>query len=193
MFVGIFAALVIIVLLVVWLGGHSDRMKKRADGGDPAAQYSIGTGHLTGNGLPKDHGLAYRYLKMAADQNHPAAAIFCGALLWLGLADDGSSYKTGPSDREYHRIKRSREYYQLAFINGIAEIDRFVMNFSGLDAPLGLREFRHRLANRAESGQAWAMELILEEIPDNMRKDQIVRNSIDVSALDQSARKRLGL
>lgn len=62
-------------------------IKKHAEGGDPDAQYLLGVLYATGEGLPKDHQRAKRWLRLAAEQGDPRAQNCLGLLFdptWFG-------------------------------------------------------------------------------------------------------------
>lgn len=60
----------------------------RAKHGDARAQYLVGWDYHHGNNLPRDYGLARRYLEMAAQQDHPRALYYLGLCYLYGWLDE---------------------------------------------------------------------------------------------------------
>jgi len=62
------------------LGG----MRKLAEQGDPAAQFSVGARYATGEDVPQDYAEAVRWFSMAAEQGHVVSQATLGAYYWAG-------------------------------------------------------------------------------------------------------------
>jgi len=59
-------------------------MRKLAEQGDPAAQFSVGARYATGEDVPQDYAEAVRWFTMAAEQGHVVSEATLGAYYWAG-------------------------------------------------------------------------------------------------------------
>ncbi len=59
-------------------------MRKLAEQGDPAAQFSVGARYATGEDVPQDYTEAVRWFSMAAEQGHVVSQATLGAYYWAG-------------------------------------------------------------------------------------------------------------
>ncbi len=59
-------------------------MRKLAEQGDPAAQFSVGARYATGDDVPQDYTEAVRWFTMAAEQGHVVSQATLGAYYWAG-------------------------------------------------------------------------------------------------------------
>ena len=59
-------------------------MRKRAEQGDPDAQWNLGASYRNGEGVKQDDVEAFRWYQRAADQGHVAAQSTLGASYWAG-------------------------------------------------------------------------------------------------------------
>jgi putative methionine-R-sulfoxide reductase with GAF domain len=59
-------------------------MRKLAEQGDPAAQFSVGARYATGEDVPQDYAEAVRWFSMAAEQGHVVSQATLGAYYWAG-------------------------------------------------------------------------------------------------------------
>src|SRR5271167_2068525 len=59
-------------------------MRKLAEQGDPAAQFSVGAHYATGEDVPQDYAEAVRWFSMAAEQGHVVSQATLGAYYWAG-------------------------------------------------------------------------------------------------------------
>src|SRR5690242_20135668 len=59
--------------------------RRLADQGNAAAQHSLGIIYYTGQGVPKDHAEAVKWLRKAADQSYADAPYNVGVLYEKGL------------------------------------------------------------------------------------------------------------
>jgi len=60
-------------------------MRKLAEQGDPAAQFSVGARYATGEDVPQDYAEAVRWFTMAAEQGHVVSQATLGAYYWHGI------------------------------------------------------------------------------------------------------------
>jgi len=60
------------------------RLVARAEGGQPSAQYQLGTLYMFGEGVPQDDSLAALWIRRAAQQNHPDAEFALASLYVSG-------------------------------------------------------------------------------------------------------------
>lgn len=68
---------------VVAIGGV-EGLRKLAEKGDPAAQFSMGAHYATGEDVPQDYAEAVRWFSMAAEQGHVVSQATLGAYYWAG-------------------------------------------------------------------------------------------------------------
>jgi putative methionine-R-sulfoxide reductase with GAF domain len=68
---------------VVAVGGV-EGLRKLAEKGDPAAQFSMGAHYATGDEVPQDYAEAVRWFSMAAEQGHVVSQATLGAYYWAG-------------------------------------------------------------------------------------------------------------
>jgi putative methionine-R-sulfoxide reductase with GAF domain len=61
-----------------------ENMRKLAEQGDPAAQFSVGARYATGEDVPQDYAEAVRWFSMAAEQGHIVSQATLGAYYWAG-------------------------------------------------------------------------------------------------------------
>ena len=66
------------------VGDTLEGMRKLAEQGDPAAQFSVGAHYATGEGVPQDYTEAARWFSMAAEQGHVVSQATLGAYYWEG-------------------------------------------------------------------------------------------------------------
>lgn len=59
-------------------------MRRLAEQGDPAAQFSVGARYATGEDVPQDYTEAVRWFSMAAEQGHVVSQATLGAYYWAG-------------------------------------------------------------------------------------------------------------
>jgi putative methionine-R-sulfoxide reductase with GAF domain len=59
-------------------------MRKLAERGDPAAQFSVGARYATGEDVRQDYAEAVRWFSMAAEQGHVVSQATLGAYYWAG-------------------------------------------------------------------------------------------------------------
>jgi TPR repeat protein/putative methionine-R-sulfoxide reductase with GAF domain len=59
-------------------------IRKLAEQGDPAAQFSMGARYTTGEDVPQDYAEATRWFAMAAEQGHVVSQATLGAYYWAG-------------------------------------------------------------------------------------------------------------
>jgi len=59
-------------------------MRKLAEQGDPAAQFSVGARYATGEDVPQDYAEAVRWFSMAAERGHVVSQATLGAYYWAG-------------------------------------------------------------------------------------------------------------
>ncbi len=64
--------------------GGLDGMRKLAEQGDPAAQFSVGARYATGEDVPQDYAEAVRWFSMAAERGHVVSQATLGAYYWAG-------------------------------------------------------------------------------------------------------------
>jgi hypothetical protein len=64
--------------------GSLEGMRKLAEQGDPAAQFSMGARYATGEDVPQDYAEAVRWFSMAAEQGHVVSQATLGAYYWAG-------------------------------------------------------------------------------------------------------------
>jgi len=64
--------------------GGLEGIRKLAEQGDAAAQFSVGARYATGEEVPQDYSEAVRWFSMAAEQGHIAAQATLGAYYWVG-------------------------------------------------------------------------------------------------------------
>jgi putative methionine-R-sulfoxide reductase with GAF domain len=69
---------------VVPAAGGLQGMRKLAEQGDPAAQFSVGAHYATGEDVPQDYTEAVRWFSMAAEQGHVVSQATLGAYYWAG-------------------------------------------------------------------------------------------------------------
>jgi hypothetical protein len=67
----------------VALGGV-EGLRKLAEQGDAAAQFSMGAHYATGEDVPQDYAEAVRWFTMAAEQGHVVSQATLGAYYWAG-------------------------------------------------------------------------------------------------------------
>jgi hypothetical protein len=61
-----------------------ESVRKLAEQGDPAAQFSVGARYATGEDVPQDYAEAVRWFSMAAEQGHIVSQATLGAYYWAG-------------------------------------------------------------------------------------------------------------
>ena len=61
-----------------------ESVRKLAEQGDPAAQFSMGARYATGEEVPQDYAEAVRWFSMAAEQGHVVSQATLGAYYWAG-------------------------------------------------------------------------------------------------------------
>jgi putative methionine-R-sulfoxide reductase with GAF domain len=66
------------------VGGGLESIRKLAEQGDAAAQFSVGARYATGEDVPQDYAEAVRWFAMAAEQGHVVAQATLGAYYWAG-------------------------------------------------------------------------------------------------------------
>jgi len=59
-------------------------MRRLAEQGDPAAEFSVGARYATGEDVPQDYAEAVRWFSMAAEQKHVVSQATLGAYYWAG-------------------------------------------------------------------------------------------------------------
>ena len=59
-------------------------LRKLAEQGDAAAQFSVGAAYATGDDVPQDYAEAVRWFSMAAEQGHVVSQATLGAYYWAG-------------------------------------------------------------------------------------------------------------
>jgi TPR repeat protein len=64
--------------------GSLEGMRKLAEQGDSAAQFSMGARYATGEDVPQDYAEAVRWFSMAAEQGHVVSQATLGAYYWAG-------------------------------------------------------------------------------------------------------------
>jgi putative methionine-R-sulfoxide reductase with GAF domain len=64
--------------------GGVEGLRKLAEQGDPAAQFSMGAHYATGEDVPQDYTEAVRWFTMAAEQGHVVSQATLGAYYWAG-------------------------------------------------------------------------------------------------------------
>jgi len=64
--------------------GTLESIRKLAEQGDAAAQFSIGARYATGEDVPQDYAEAVRWFSMAAEQGHVVSQATLGAYYWAG-------------------------------------------------------------------------------------------------------------
>jgi hypothetical protein len=64
--------------------GTLEAIRKLAEQGDPAAQFSVGARYATGEDVPQDYTEAVRWFSMAAEQGHVVSQATLGAYYWAG-------------------------------------------------------------------------------------------------------------
>jgi putative methionine-R-sulfoxide reductase with GAF domain len=64
--------------------GGLEGMRKLAEQGDSAAQFSMGARYATGEDVPQDYAEAVRWFSMAAEQGHVVSQATLGAYYWAG-------------------------------------------------------------------------------------------------------------
>ena len=64
--------------------GGLEGLRKLAEKGDPAAQFSMGARYATGEEVPQDYAEAVRWFSMAAEQGHVVSQATLGAYYWAG-------------------------------------------------------------------------------------------------------------
>ncbi len=64
--------------------GGLESIRKLAEQGDPAAQFSMGARYATGEDVPQDYAEAVRWFSMAAEQGHVVSQATLGAYYWAG-------------------------------------------------------------------------------------------------------------
>jgi putative methionine-R-sulfoxide reductase with GAF domain len=66
------------------LAGGVESIRKLAEQGDAAAQFSMGARYATGEDVPQDYSEAVRWFSMAAQQGHVVSQATLGAYYWAG-------------------------------------------------------------------------------------------------------------
>jgi putative methionine-R-sulfoxide reductase with GAF domain len=66
------------------VAGGLESIRKLAEQGDAAAQFSVGARYATGEDVPQDYAEAVRWFAMAAEQGHVVAQATLGAYYWAG-------------------------------------------------------------------------------------------------------------
>ena len=61
-----------------------DALRKRADQGDPGAQFLLGVRYHTGDEVQQDYAQAFRWFSLAAEQGNVSAQATLGAYYWAG-------------------------------------------------------------------------------------------------------------
>jgi TPR repeat protein len=61
-----------------------DRIRAKADQGDPSAQFTLGTRYATGEDVQQDYGIAARWFQKAAEQGLVIAQDTLGNYYWAG-------------------------------------------------------------------------------------------------------------
>jgi len=69
---------------VAAVSGGFQGMRRLAEQGDAAAQFSVGAAYATGDGVPQDYVEAVRWFAMAAEQGHVVSQATLGAYYWAG-------------------------------------------------------------------------------------------------------------
>jgi TPR repeat protein len=64
--------------------GGMEGLRKLAEKGDAAAQFSLGAHYATGEEVPQDYAEAVRWFSMAAEQGHVVSQATLGAYYWAG-------------------------------------------------------------------------------------------------------------
>jgi putative methionine-R-sulfoxide reductase with GAF domain len=64
--------------------GGLEGLRKLAEQGDAAAQFSMGARYATGEDVPQDYAEAVRWFSMAAEQGHVVSQATLGAYYWAG-------------------------------------------------------------------------------------------------------------
>ena len=78
--------LVLAVLAVLCsCSNDAGTLRSRAEKGDPAAQYALGTAYANGQGFARDYAEAAKWLRMAAVQGHTGARFNLGVAYHNGL------------------------------------------------------------------------------------------------------------
>ena len=71
-------------MAVAAVPGGLQGLRKLADQGDAAAQFSVGAAYATGDDVPQDYAEAVRWFSMAAEQGHVVSQATLGAYYWAG-------------------------------------------------------------------------------------------------------------
>jgi len=64
--------------------GGFQGLRRLAEQGDAAAQFSVGAAYATGDGVPQDYVEAVRWFALAAEQGHVVSQATLGAYYWAG-------------------------------------------------------------------------------------------------------------
>jgi putative methionine-R-sulfoxide reductase with GAF domain len=71
-------------MAVAAVTGGFQGLRRLAEQGDAAAQFSVGAAYATGDGVPQDYVEAVRWFAMAAEQGHVVSQATLGAYYWAG-------------------------------------------------------------------------------------------------------------
>jgi hypothetical protein len=69
---------------VAAVAGGFQGLRKLAEEGDAAAQFSVGAAYATGDGVPQDYAEAVRWFSLSAEQGHVVSQATLGAYYWAG-------------------------------------------------------------------------------------------------------------
>ena len=104
------AALLLCAALTASHAQSVDDLRKRAEAGDPAAQFEFGEAHELGRGVGRDMQAAERWYLKAAEAGHAKAQYYMGSLHQERKQWDGAALW----------YRRAAEQNQPAAINGLA-------------------------------------------------------------------------
>jgi uncharacterized protein len=107
----------VLFLLTISIGFHKvqadtqhnfniENLQKKADQGDPKAQYNLGIAYANGQGVSEDQQKAVEYFQKAANQGVLQAQTYLGAAYFLGQGGVRQN------------VQKSIEYYQKAANQG---------------------------------------------------------------------------
>jgi TPR repeat protein len=97
-----------------------DELKQKASAGDAESQYQLGVRYTSGTGVAEDYATAGKWLRLAAQQDHPDAQYLWGIALNTGRGVDEDQEEAVSWFTKAALAGKSRARYQLgeAFLNG---------------------------------------------------------------------------
>jgi TPR repeat protein len=97
-----------------------DELKLKASAGDAESQYQLGVRYTSGTGVTQDYTTAGKWLRMAAQQDHPDAQYLWGIALNTGRGVDEDQEEAVSWFTKAALAGKARARYQLgeAFVNG---------------------------------------------------------------------------